>query len=208
MLGLILQVGDASNLTLDPDLDSYYLMDTLQFRLPAVLDNAGRSADLAVLAADQPAGAGTEALIQLGLTNGVLTDTRATITRAVTTIAARSADGAIRRETVADFRRLDEAIAGLTTAVTAAVKDRRPGAVHADASDAVRAAAAEFAAHVATSLDRLLRVRIDGFSAGAPGGARRRAGRVAGCVPGGGLLPVGGAADPADRGHPARRGGR
>ena len=164
LLGLIVRVGDESNLTLDPDLDTYYLMDTLQFRLPVVLDNAGRGVDLALLADTQPAGAGTDALIQLGLTNGVLIATRATVGRAVATTVAKTADGEVRRRTVADFRRLDDATAALTAILTTAVKDRRPGRVRADASDAVRAAAADFAANAATSLDRLLRARIDGFS--------------------------------------------
>ncbi|MEV7627110.1 EAL domain-containing protein [Actinoplanes sp. NPDC089786] len=164
ILDLIVRVGDASNLTLDPDIDSYYLMDTLQFRLPVVLDNAGRSADLAVLAASAPASARTDALIDLGLTNGVLTATRATIARAVATIMAKTADSGVRLDTGASFRRLDDAMARLTATLAAAVKDRRPGDIPADVSDAVRVAATDFAAQAATSLDRLLRVRIDGFS--------------------------------------------
>jgi len=161
---LIVRAGDASNLTLDPDLDSYYLMDTLQFRLPVVLDNAGRSADLAVLATAAPAGARTDALIDLGLTNGILASTRATIARAVATITAETADEDVRRRTGANFQRLDQAIAALTAALTTAVKEHRPGEIPADAADAVRAAATAFAAQAATSLDRLLKVRIDGFS--------------------------------------------
>jgi len=162
---LIVQVGDESNLTLDPDLDTYYLMDTLQFRLPVLLDHAGRSADVALLALARPASAKTDALIDLGLTNGVLTTTRATIARAVATIIAKTADGDVRRRTMDNFRWLDSATAALTATVTAAVKDRDPAKVQLDASDAVRAAAAQFAAQAATSLDRLLQVRIDGFSA-------------------------------------------
>ena len=165
LTALIVHVGDESNLTLDPDLDTYYLMDTLQFRLPILLDNAGRGADLAVLATGQPADATTDVLIDLGLTNGVLTTTRATIAHAVATIAAKSADADVRLRTVANFRRLDAATATLATALTAAVKDRRPSRVGADASDAVRAAAAQFAAQAATALDGLLKVRIDGFAA-------------------------------------------
>ena len=161
---LIVRVGDDSNLTLDPDLDSYYLMDTLQFRLPVVLDNAGRGADLAVLAAAAPATASTEALIDLGLTNGVLATTRATMARAVATLTAATADPDVRRRTSANFDRLDGAITTLTATLTAAVKDRRPDEIPADASDAVRTAATDLAAQAATSLDRLLEIRIDGFS--------------------------------------------
>jgi diguanylate cyclase (GGDEF)-like protein len=164
LLDLIVRVGDESNLTLDPDLDTYYLMDTLQFRLPVLLDDAGRGVDVALLATAQPADAKTDALIELGLTNGVLTTTRATIARAVATIAAKTADDGVRRRTLVDFHRLDDATAVLAATLTAAVKDRRPGTVQPDASDAVRAAAADFAARTATSLDRLLIVRIDGFS--------------------------------------------
>jgi len=163
--GLIVHVGDESNLTLDPDLDTYYLMDTLQFRLPVILDNAGRSTDLAVLATTQPPGAQTDALIDLGLTNGVLTSTRTTIDRAVATIIATTADDDVRLRTATNFHRLDAAIASLTATLTAAVKDRQPSRVAPDAADPVRIAAADFAAQAATSLDRLLDVRIDGFSA-------------------------------------------
>ena len=163
--GLIVHVGDESNLTLDPDLDTYYLMDTLQFRLPVLLDNAGRSVDLAMLAAAQPDDAKTDALIELGLTNGVLTATRTTIARAVATIVAKTADDDVRRRTMTNFRRLDGATAALAATLTAAVKDRQPSKVRPDASDAVRAAAADFAAQAAMSLDRLLQVRIDGFRA-------------------------------------------
>jgi|GEM_PF-637843 len=42
LLGLIVQVADNSNLTLDPDIDSYYLMDTLITKLPPLADALAR----------------------------------------------------------------------------------------------------------------------------------------------------------------------
>ena len=45
-VGLIVSVGDGSKLILDPDLDSYYVMDTLITKLPAMADNTGRAGDL------------------------------------------------------------------------------------------------------------------------------------------------------------------
>src|SRR3954471_13724146 len=45
-LGLVTQVANGSNLILDPDLDSFYVMDALVTKLPAIADNAGRTADL------------------------------------------------------------------------------------------------------------------------------------------------------------------
>ena len=52
-LDMVVQAGNGSNLILDPDLDSYYVMDALITKLPAIADNAGRVVDLeAVVAAD------------------------------------------------------------------------------------------------------------------------------------------------------------
>jgi methyl-accepting chemotaxis protein len=38
IIGLMMQATDGSNLTLDPDIDSYYLMDAAAFRLPDMLE--------------------------------------------------------------------------------------------------------------------------------------------------------------------------
>jgi len=50
-LDLVIQAGNGSNLILDPDLDSYYVMDALITKLPAIADNAGRVVDLKVVVA-------------------------------------------------------------------------------------------------------------------------------------------------------------
>jgi hypothetical protein len=44
---LLVQATDGSNLTLDPDIDSYYLMDGSLFRLPDLIDQAAALRDLA-----------------------------------------------------------------------------------------------------------------------------------------------------------------
>jgi methyl-accepting chemotaxis protein len=49
ILTLIYKVSDQSNLTLDPDIDSYYVMDGVVFRLPIILDLTMRGADTALL---------------------------------------------------------------------------------------------------------------------------------------------------------------
>ena len=46
-IALLVQVTDGSNLTLDPDIDSYYLMDGSLFRLPDLIDQAAALRDLA-----------------------------------------------------------------------------------------------------------------------------------------------------------------
>jgi diguanylate cyclase (GGDEF)-like protein len=163
LLGLVVRVGDESNLTLDPDLDTYYLMDTLQFRLPVLLDTAGRSADRAVLAA-AAGGQDRAALIDLGLASGVLASTRATIGRAVRTVVATTADAAVRGVALGQLGRLDQTTAALDAQLTAAVRTGSVAAVPAAAADPVRAAAAGFAAAAGAALDHLLQVRIDRFA--------------------------------------------
>ncbi len=42
LVGLLSQVTDSSNLTLDPDIDSYYLMDAVFFRVPDIAESSGK----------------------------------------------------------------------------------------------------------------------------------------------------------------------
>jgi methyl-accepting chemotaxis protein len=51
LIGLISEVGDASKLTLDPDLDTYYLMDVLIFKGPEVSELFGQARALGTGAA-------------------------------------------------------------------------------------------------------------------------------------------------------------
>ncbi len=46
LASLLGQVNDASNLTLDPDIDSYYLMDAVLLRIPAVTENSAQLSSL------------------------------------------------------------------------------------------------------------------------------------------------------------------
>jgi hypothetical protein len=161
LLALILHVGDESNLTLDPDLDTYYLMDTLQFRLPVLLDIAGRSVDRALLGTGDT---GTDVFIALGLDAGILSSTRKVVTRGVETINATTASDHVRRVTTEHFERLDIEMAALAETLTSAVKGQNLGVVRPDAADGVRRAAATFAVAAAGELKDLLHVRIAAFS--------------------------------------------
>ncbi len=51
LLSLVAHVGDTSNLILDPDLDSYYLMDVMVLKIPTLLGELGRFEDMAAAAA-------------------------------------------------------------------------------------------------------------------------------------------------------------
>ncbi len=49
VMNLISSVADNSNLTLDPDIDSYYLMDAALFRVPVIVQSAAKLRDLGLL---------------------------------------------------------------------------------------------------------------------------------------------------------------
>jgi diguanylate cyclase (GGDEF)-like protein len=159
LLALIVQVGDASNLTLDPDIDSYYLMDTLQFRLPVLLDVAGRGSDTAA----GPIGPTAEVTMTLGLNHGVITDIRKALTRAVKAVVNHTADPGVRVGARSGFDRLDAATDELDRALSAATIAGRLDGIAAPAAQ-VRQEATGFAAWVAVALDHLLRTRISGFT--------------------------------------------
>jgi methyl-accepting chemotaxis protein len=56
VIGLLAQATDGSNLTLDPDIDTYYLMDGSLMRVPQYLADAGRLARLAAEPGAEAAG--------------------------------------------------------------------------------------------------------------------------------------------------------
>ncbi|HTW28430.1 MAG TPA: methyl-accepting chemotaxis protein [Acetobacteraceae bacterium] len=162
---LIGKVADGSNLTLDPDLDSFYVMDSLTTKLPAIVDGlAGLSAMAhgfaghAPLSADQRAqyllreGGATTALDGLagslesafagnvaGVTRGVLQGPLAT----VSALGHAALDG-LHRAALTDRGRTGQLAAVITPAL-------------GQLAQLQRVAGAE--------LVRLLRVRIAGFSA-------------------------------------------
>jgi methyl-accepting chemotaxis protein len=113
LLLLIVHVGDRSNLTLDPDLDTYYLMDALQFRLPILLDVTGRAVDQAVLAKREQVGASTDVLIELALANGVLANTRAALHTGIGTSVASSRSSELRRLARIELQAVDTTVTAL-----------------------------------------------------------------------------------------------
>jgi methyl-accepting chemotaxis protein len=161
LLDLIVAVSDASNLTLDPDLDSYYVMDTLVFRLPLLLDQAGRVVDETGLAAADPATARTVQL-HLARAAGTRDSTQAAVDSGMTTALRSTADPRLtalgpvieaeQQALTVFLAQVDEAVAsGRLTQVTAA------------AGDQVAATVNELTAQLVPQLDVLLSTRIDGF---------------------------------------------
>ena len=87
VLALVGKVGDTSSLILDPELGSYYLMDTALLRLPVVIVEAGRLVDVVVLEQPEQSELGPAALV----------DPQATVARDRVATAARAIDIGLRK---------------------------------------------------------------------------------------------------------------
>jgi diguanylate cyclase (GGDEF)-like protein len=169
LLALIVQVGDASNLTLDPDLDTYYLMDTVQFRLPVVLDAAARVSDVATLGAGSRRGGGasSEELIQLGIARGVLSSSQDALGHDLATVVATTADDSVRTAVRTDSRDLTSALQEYSRALDRAVSSGRAGPLRGAGITRLEDVVQRTATDSASALDHLLQRRIERLSHGA-----------------------------------------
>ncbi len=168
--GLIAKVADGSNLTLDPDLDSYYVQDAVTVKLPETIDQA---AALLAMVREQKAAATlsdddkADLMVRLGAftsaSDGVANDLAAAI--------QGNPDGAVKAALATRGESFAKAASDYHAAIERAARELR--------DDGRRAAfdlAAVTAAHgtlqqaadglwnaAANELDRLLTARIDGF---------------------------------------------
>jgi signal transduction histidine kinase len=155
---LIGQVGDASNLILDPDLDSYYAMSLVVLRFPELVetlaridaqmhDPESRREDLLVLE-------GRLDTVSTGLANDLKAGVRG------------NPDGTLAPAVEASFLDLDRALGGLRTDIRGAVNGTL-GRADVDAFGgkvaAILAIAKRCWGDTANELDLLLQRRIDGL---------------------------------------------
>jgi methyl-accepting chemotaxis protein len=160
MLELIVQAGNASNLILDPELDSYYAMDALVNKVPVVLDTAGRvtSREIAMVASGHSTEAGR---IALAVDQGVMESAVDAIDSGLKTAYADTSDPELRKSLSGPLALISGSTAALSLELTRAV-NRGPDGTAATmfGKDAVASAAA-LQTQLAPALDRLLTVRVD-----------------------------------------------
>jgi methyl-accepting chemotaxis protein len=122
---LLGKIADGSNLTLDPDLDSYYAMDVSTTKLPEVIDRAGT---LIALARAQRAQASlsdddkAELMIQLGLFTSATSGTQSSLDSAF----KGNADGSVRAKLEVmskDFTSKTDKFAAVMKEVAIALRD-------------------------------------------------------------------------------------
>ena len=165
-LRLIVRAGDTSNLILDPDLDSYYVMDALVNTVPTALDAAGRvsSREVALIAA----GSSKEAdRILLALDQGEVNSAIDSAQAGLKTAFANTGDRTLRAALETPAAGLAGAVASLSAEVSRAVH-RGPDATAAATlgEDAIDDATT-LQARLAPALDRLLEARVDRLRASA-----------------------------------------
>lgn len=144
---LFVEVADASNLTLDPDLDSYYVMDLVVLRLPALHDAVGDVAEAVAMTGEGRAEALAVALDHLS-------STHATIRADVESAIAGNADGGTRAALTAPLTQIDAAVREVDARARAAA----PG--DAFSEDAFDTAADALWGAAGNELQRLLHGRV------------------------------------------------
>jgi len=140
--GLVSSAADGSNLTLDPDIDSYYLMDVATTKIPALAGAVGAVRDLAVLTS-------TPARVeQMTIARVRVADAIAAIQGELGKSVAGTSDAGMA-----------DAITASSTALLAATEAADGPAHAADVLTALTTTADDVAGH----LDRLIARRISGI---------------------------------------------
>jgi len=158
-LRLIVRAGDASNLILDPDLDSYYVMDALVNKVPTALDAAGRvsTREVALVAA----GGSTEAQrILLAVDQGVINSAIESARAGLRTAFARTKDRTLRPALDPAAAGLAGTLASLSAELSRAVNRGPDGTAAATLGEDALEDATTLQTRLAPALDRLLAARV------------------------------------------------
>jgi methyl-accepting chemotaxis protein len=168
---LVTKVGDGSNLILDPDLDSYYVMDLLVLKLPGAINAAPMLLTQLRAAKFTPALSNDE-LVALVANLGAF---RANVNAAADSLAASdagNADGSVKRNLTKPLQAyllaadsfgdaLEASSAALGDEATRAALDLGPVVA---AHQAFQKAALGFWQAIGADMDRLLQIRLGGFN--------------------------------------------
>ncbi len=168
---LITKIGDGSNLILDPDLDSYYVMDVVLMKLPEAIDQARVLLTLATRFKVQKS-LDDDEKAQILIRAGQFAAAADGLTASLEPAYRANQDGGTKRALEAGAARLAKAASSYLAAVNAAAvvlrgddRSRLDLAALKGLHDGVMSAADELWAASAKELARLLAARIDGFNA-------------------------------------------
>jgi methyl-accepting chemotaxis protein len=151
---LIGEVQDKSNLTLDPDLDTYYLQDSVTVKIPTLIDNAGLAADLAALDARAHHD-------DIAILNGAITAAMSALETNVEKAVQTTKDTGLGTSAGGPLAALTRSVERETAALSrVSAVDKAP---RTNVGAASRRDAIALSRVLAPRLDRLMAVRIDGF---------------------------------------------
>lgn len=159
LLVLIVQVSDTSNLTLDPDLDSYYLMDALVFRLPFLLDLSGQAGDEARLSSDRRVAQTDQTRLSLARTAGALSSAQTALDSGLATALSNTARAELRAAS-SKVASEHDGMQAMLTQVDKAVRTGVLGVITPAAADRTGTAVTRLIATLGPELDALLAIRI------------------------------------------------
>jgi methyl-accepting chemotaxis protein len=153
---VIYRIGDKSNLILDPDLDSFYVMDIVLVKLPDILD---RTAGMIGLGRKDWADGsiGTDEQVDFFVALGGLTSLLGGADASIASAYSGNADGSLKTN-------LDGAYVNAKTTMAAFVDTIGKGAIDEAQAAKTFEAITGFYATSSAELERLLHKRVDGFS--------------------------------------------
>ena len=166
LIALVSQVGNSSKLILDPDLDSYYLMDAVVLKLPEL---SNQLAELRVLGNQVVAqGRASETdrsrlVVLSGLARSNLAKLQAGFSFALTNNPSGQLVSAFSQPLPANVATINTFLAQVDTQVLSAPQSLTSAVYAAQASQAINATYALWDTTI-RQLDLLLQARIDGFS--------------------------------------------
>ena len=163
---LALRIGDDSNLTLDPDLDTYYLQNIVVVMLPTFLDQIGEMQALVRAAAAAGMTAG-EDRVRLLVLDGLLRSTADGIRSNLEAGYRGQADGSLKQTLHRVYATMNETtdsyLARMRTSVADGASDGLDASAFASGYASVVGNAIDAWSTAQTELDRLLRQRISGL---------------------------------------------
>jgi methyl-accepting chemotaxis protein len=163
-VGWVVEVGNASNLILDPDLDSYYVMDALVTKAPAVAAAAGLGADRQLALSELPDGGTISDHIELASQAGAVSTNLEALLGGLKTTYATTKDTKLEGGVAPAADAMGSAARGLGVDLARAARTTGTAADPVSATDAVTAVA-EFERAATPALSALLAARIDRFEA-------------------------------------------
>jgi methyl-accepting chemotaxis protein len=163
VVALATAAADGSNLTLDPDLDSYYVMDTVAFRMPRLLEDLTATvADLAVANATADPTAVAAARLRAAEKLGSVSTTLGAVRGGL----AKTFEVTANARVLTDQNRvaaMTTNVSAVYTALSQAVAADRTSTVGRDLGDTTALITGTWQA-LLPALDDMLAVRVDGFT--------------------------------------------